>query len=289
MQMRQFLRSTTMLTGIVGATFLSIVSVQAADSPIAKAPAPVALPAVDGVNYKADLFAGSFNHGGFWGARGAVTVPLGFRYGAQLDGTVAGHRGDFYGRVGGHLFWRDPTVGLLGLYGNYSRWNRIGGVHSTHLGVEGERYNGPWTISAVLGAESGNTTSVFTSPFFNGFEVKSRFFDMVDIHYYLNENSRVSIGHRYVGGRHALAVGGEWAKPIAPRALGSVFVEARLGEDKFSGIWAGLRVYYGQHDKSLIRRHREDDPVNWWDFYFPAFRQLCADFIQGEGCAFEID
>jgi hypothetical protein len=278
-----------MLSSIVGASFIAVLAAQAADAPITKAPyaPPPALPAVDGINYKADIFGGHFNDGGFFGGRGSVTVPLGFRYGAQIDGTVAGYRGDFLGRVGGHLFWRDPSVGLLGIYGNYTRWDR--NVRSTHLGVEGEHYSGPWTISAIVGAESGNTTSVFNNPFFEGFKVKSRFFDMVDIHYYLNENSRVSIGHRYVGGRHALSLGGEWARPIAPRALGSLFVEARLGEDHYSGVWAGFRVYYGQGDKSLIRRHREDDPTSPWDFYFPSFKNLCADFITGEGCGFLVN
>jgi hypothetical protein len=279
-----------MLSSFVGASFIAVMAAQAADMPVkAPYPAPAALPAVDGINYKADIFGGHFNDGGFFGGRGSVTVPLGFRYGAQLDGTVAGYRGDFLGRIGGHLFWRDPAAGLLGIYGNYTRWDRNGNVRSTHLGVEGEYYNGPWTISAIVGAESGNTTSVFNNPFFEGFNVKSRFFDMVDIHYYLNENSRVSIGHRYVGGRHALSLGGEWARPIAPRALGSLFVEARLGEDHYSGVWAGLRVYYGRGDKSLIRRHREDDPTNPWDFYFPSFKNLCADFVPGEGCNIAID
>jgi hypothetical protein len=287
MQFAKFLRSTTMLSGIVGASFIAALNAQAADSPIVKSPAPpVALPAVDGINYKGDLFAGYFNSGTFAGARGSVTVPLGFRYGAQLDGTLSSYRGDFLGRLGGHLFWRDPMVGLLGVYGSYARWSRVGGVHATHLGIEGEYYSGPWTVSAVLGAENGNTQTAFSNPFFTGYKVNSRFFDMVDLHYYLNENSRVSIGHRYIGGRHALALGGEWARPIGPRTLGSVFVEARLGEDKFSGIWVGLRAYYGQRDKSLIRRHREDDPISWWDFYFPAFKRLCPDFHPLEGCFF---
>ena len=29
-------------------------------------------------------------------------------------------------------------------------------------------------------------------------------------------------------------------------------------------MWGGIRFYFGQKDKSLIRRHREDDP-NVWD------------------------
>jgi len=43
----------------------------------------------------------------------------------------------------------------------------------------------------------------------------------------------------------------------------SLFAEGRFGEGDFHGVWAGLRFYFGQKDKSLIRRHREDDPTDW--------------------------
>ncbi|MGR3291066.1 MAG: hypothetical protein ACU0C9_07700, partial [Paracoccaceae bacterium] len=36
-----------------------------------------------------------------------------------------------------------------------------------------------------------------------------------------------------------------------------------IGKDDFVSVWAGLRVYLGAEDKTLIRRHREDDPRNW--------------------------
>lgn len=39
--------------------------------------------------------------------------------------------------------------------------------------------------------------------------------------------------------------------------------EGRVGEDSYHGVWGGVRFYFGQKDKTLIRRHREDDPTNW--------------------------
>jgi hypothetical protein len=45
--------------------------------------------------------------------------------------------------------------------------------------------------------------------------------------------------------------------------MGSLFVEGRVGEDNASGVWGGIRFYFGQKDKPLIRRHREDDPADW--------------------------
>ena len=39
----------------------------------------------------------------------------------------------------------------------------------------------------------------------------------------------------------------------------SIFAEGRIGEDDYAAVWGGVRLYLGQ-EKSLIRRHREDDP-----------------------------
>ena len=38
---------------------------------------------------------------------------------------------------------------------------------------------------------------------------------------------------------------------------------SRAGEGSFHGVWGGVRFYFGQKDKTLIRRHREDDPTDW--------------------------
>lgn len=263
MPLHQFLRTTTMLSSVVGASFIAVMTAQAADVPV-KAPyaAPAPLPAVDGINYKFDVLGGSLAEEGFGGARGSVSLPLGFQYGLQIDGTATSYDGDFLGAIGGHLFWRDPTIGLLGIYGSYLHWDKFGGLHTSRIALEAERYHGPWTFTAILGAESGNSKSQFNNGFRESIGVKSRFYDIVDIHYYWNENSRVSVGHRYLGGKHALALGTEWSVPIAPRTQGSLFIEGRIGERDYKSVWAGLRAYFGNSDKTLIRRHREDDPVN---------------------------
>ena len=49
----------------------------------------------------------------------------------------------------------------------------------------------------------------------------------------------------------------------------SLFAEGRYGEDDKVSAWGGLRFYFGEPGKPLIRRHREDDP--------PIF--LVEDFI----------
>lgn len=218
---------------------------------------PGGLPAVSGFNGKIAPFAGSMAEEGAVGVRGALSVPLGFRFGAQVDGTVGSLDGDGFSAVAGHLFWRDPTIGLLGLYGSYNHLDRDGGVDVSQWAVEFARYWGRYTIKGVLGWEHSDAdSSRFT------FDDGTRFFDEVDVSYYVTDNWDVYVGHRYLGGDHAAAFGTEWAGDFG---LGydnstSLFVEARLGEDDFNGIWGGVKFYFGAEPKSLIRRHREDDP-----------------------------
>jgi hypothetical protein len=41
----------------------------------------------------------------------------------------------------------------------------------------------------------------------------------------------------------------------------SLFAEGWIGERANNGLLAGLRIYFGQRDKSLMDRHRQDDPL----------------------------
>jgi hypothetical protein len=48
----------------------------------------------------------------------------------------------------------------------------------------------------------------------------------------------------------------------------SITVDGRIGEDGFSSVMAGISLYFGGEDKSLIRRHREDDPrLRFFDIF----------------------
>jgi hypothetical protein len=75
---------------------------------------PPPMPAVDGINAKIDGYGGGSNHSnGFYGTNGSLSVPLAQQWGLQLDGGVGSDNGiGAYGGAG-HLFWRDPSIGLL--------------------------------------------------------------------------------------------------------------------------------------------------------------------------------
>jgi hypothetical protein len=261
MPMLRFLRSSTMLSSVVGASFIAVMGAQAADSPIVKSPPPAIgpLPAVDGINYRASVFGGEFWKRGQGGVDATMAIPLAHNYGFQVDGLASSWQDRFYGEVHGHWFWRDPAVGMLGLYAAYTHLAKFGGVDAGYLGVEFARYHGPWELKGLVGVESGNSGSALTAPTtITSFDIDTRWFDRIDLSYYLNENFKVGIGHRYLSGLNALALRAEVAAPLGAGRMASIFVEGRAGENQFKSIWAGLRIYLGRSDKSLIRRHRED-------------------------------
>jgi hypothetical protein len=258
-----------MLSGFVGAVFLPVITAQAADLVVRKARPlqPVQLTAVDGINWKAEAFGGSFADRSIFGGKASLTVPMGGLYGVQVDAAVGRFDSRSFGVIGGHLFWRNPTVGLLGIYANHTYWDIFNGAHVTQVAAEAEYYAGPWTLQGIAGAEFGNNaTQVTTSAagtLVESFDVTTRFFDKINLAYYFNPNWKVFIGHRYLGGRNAFAGGTEWGLPLGSGVQASLFVEGRAGENDFHGIWGGAKFYFGRTDKPLIRRHREDDPINW--------------------------
>ncbi len=131
---------------------------------------------------------------------------------------------------------------------------------------------GAGRIHGVAGAEVGTTGlgTITTDDFETATTTTAttlvnttRFFDKLDVSYYLTDNWKASIGHRYLAGSNALALGTEYALPVSAGIGSSLFAEARLGEGSNAlGIWGGARFYFGDKTKSLIRRNREDDPVS---------------------------
>jgi hypothetical protein len=180
-------------------------------------------PAVDGLNGKLDVFGGagqsnalsinsigalspyatnsSANWNGIGGVVGTVTVPLGHDFGAQIDlGSGAfGNRAN--GSGAGHLFWRDPDYGLVGVYGSGIYSARAGGRTQWNAAAEIERYIGPITGKALLGAQGFGFNSTYTLSPYPGLpwtpNQPDRFFDKVSLTYYPIDDLALSIGHIY--------------------------------------------------------------------------------------------
>ncbi|MGE0152791.1 MAG: hypothetical protein AB7R90_09235 [Reyranellaceae bacterium] len=212
-------------------------------------------PAVSGVNAKIDARGGYFkseadstrNFAGF--VTGAVTMPLGQQFGFQVDGGagIAGG-GDLYWGGGGHLFWRDPTVGLFGVYGQYGEYKN---ASASRLGVEGEAYFGRFTLGGNVAYQWGNDS--------NKVAVDDGVVAGVNLKFYVTDNFMLKVGGG-VDTSAGFARGGFEFQPGFAALPGlSIFADAGGGGNDHFYALAGIRYYFGDN-KTLIRRHREDDP-----------------------------
>jgi hypothetical protein len=228
---------------------------------------PAALPAVSDFNAKWEAIGGSIGDQTLAGSAGSISAPLGRQFGAQFDGLAASYGGNFLGGAAAHLFWRDPAVGLVGIYGSGLAWDRLGGVAAGNAAIEAERYWNRWSFAGIAGAEFGNDKTQITpiagGSLVDSFDIRTRFFDQINLSYYLTDNFKVGVGQAYLGGRNAATFGGEFGFQPWSGTFGSLFVEGLAGEDGFYGVLGGLRVYFARDDKTLIERNRQDDPNNW--------------------------
>jgi hypothetical protein len=266
MRVWKFLLSSTALSRIAGGLVLiSGSAALAADLEplVTKAPVlgqPSGQPAVDGLNFKAEGMGGSIENHTVYGSQAAVSIPIGRQFGLQLDGALGDFDNRFFGSGAAHAFWRDPSIGLAGFYTSHTFWERFGGVHVGRYGTEGALYLNRWTLEGVVGVEAGSNKSETIGNIISTLTIKTRFFDQISASYYLQDNLKVSIGQAVAAGRDALTLGGEWGIPMGGGDMAALFVEARAGTGNYHGVWGGVRFYFGNHDKTLIRRNREDDP-----------------------------
>jgi opacity protein-like surface antigen len=213
---------------------------------------PGCVSAVSAVNGKvegAGGYADSENEKGdfAWEAGGSLSLPLGCLLGFQADIGASNKLDETqYGAIG-HLFIRDPQTYLFGVTG--------GGVDGDDtklyaVGPEAEVYLGNLSLEAWGGYLN-------IDPDDGG--GKDSGFIIGDVAYYLTDDLRLSVGGKVVDEQQGLRAGFEYQIGGMPM---SVYSKADYGDDDFFSILGGLRFYFGGEDKSLIRRHREDDPRN---------------------------
>jgi hypothetical protein len=211
-------------------------------------------PAVSSINGKIDGIYGAVNQNYLRGTAGTISLPVGQRFGLQLDGLYArGFGTDILG-YGGHFFTRNPSKGLLGL--------AVGGTHSTDFddliaGVEGELYFNRFTVGGFVGynhydthvlssfAPRVNTQRDFTT---------ARLFAAV----YPVDNLMISAEWQNRFGKNFYIVGLEYQTSLPGVAL---FVDGGVGDHNYRQVLGGIRIYFGGK-KSLKDRHRKDDPEN---------------------------
>jgi hypothetical protein len=233
-------------------------SVQAADlvlypEPVAEMPAEFVLPAVSGVNGKVELDLGYLTdpESPVFRAGASLSVPVGDAFGLQGDLSVQSIDGDWAWGGALHAFTRDPSSYLLGVTGGYLLTDD---ATLAVIGPEAELYLDQlslegWAGYAALDYDSGLMTD------------ETGVFAIGDIAYYVTDDWRLSIGAASILGYESLNIATEYQFGHLGVPL-SLSAEARWYEDDAVRATIGLKGYFGDPDKSLIERHRQDDPPN---------------------------
>ncbi|MGE4281618.1 MAG: hypothetical protein AB7G62_18695 [Magnetospirillum sp.] len=207
--------------------------------------APATKPAVSALNGKLEVAGGILDTDGAAYGAGAVAFPLTHSLGGQVDFYGGSMVGGLTAGGGAHAFWRDPDMALLGIYASHSYMSQQGGLYMNRLGLEGEAYLNRFTLGAIAGGQFG--------------DVVNHVFVGEEVNYYPLDDLQLSIGHRFADSSHALSLGAE-QQVESWSSLGlSTFASAELNEGGDTSFFLGFKFYFGA-DKSLIRRHREDDP-----------------------------
>jgi hypothetical protein len=210
------------------------------------------LPAVSGINGKWEFDPGLLTGGGLVRAAGSVSIPLGDRFGVQADamGTWTSTNGLVYSGAL-HAFTRDPERYLAGLTGGI-----VVSPQATLavLGPEVELYADRVTLEAWGGFASLN----YVDP---ALLDKTGVFGIGDVAYYPTDDWRFVVGGSYVLGDLSVHGGTEYLF----RGLGapiSAVADARYHANGNYTFTIGIKGYFGGNDdnKSLIDRHRQDDP-----------------------------
>jgi hypothetical protein len=206
--------------------------------------------AVSGIGCKVGLAGGSMEPDQGTLASGSLCLPVTPGLGFQADGlyTRVSDR-DFWG-TSGHLFWRNPNKGLIGLVGGAVHEE---GIDALQGGLEAEYY----LPALTLGVRAGVAHLRYDGgalPFIDT-DLTKPFAD-VELAYYPIDNLMVS-GSAGVVYDNALVRGhAEWLTGFHGMAL---YADAAVGENKYDHVLIGLRWHFGGA-KSLKAHHREDDP-----------------------------
>ncbi len=209
-------------------------------------------PAVSALNGKLSSEGGTIGSNGNTSAiglaEGSITAPLGTSFGIQADVAAGVAYNSFLAGGGLHAFWRDPSIGLFGPIAAMGggRGSRIG-----LYGAEGEFYLGHVTLGGTAGYQDAVSSGTGIVPSGGFYTVHLTFYPIDDLA--LTAEGRDMAG-QYTG--HGTI---EYQPDFAAKRVMSFFVDAEAGDSSYYRVTGGVRFYFGA-DKTLIRRHREDDP-----------------------------
>lgn len=208
--------------------------------------------AVSSVNGKMAFSYGDMDSNRGKSLTGSINVPLAKNIGLQADGLYTHvSKRDFYG-TGIQLFWRDSDKGLIGA--------GVAGIHNSDMdsytgGFMGECYMGAFTLGLNAGFAKIDY-AIGPVPFIETDETDP--YVGASIGYYPIDNLMLEVSYSYSFDNHLYQCLIEYQTPVKGF---SIFVDLATGDQDYDQSLLGIRYYFGK-EKSLIRRHREDDPQN---------------------------
>ena len=211
--------------------------------------ASLSQPAVSEINGKINYSGGNMNSEEGHNFDGSITFPIMRHFGFQADALYSRIGGeDFYGGAG-HLFWRDPDLGLVGFTGGYLDRK---GVNTYQFGAEAEWYLNRFTLGAFAGV--GKISYDNAAPFID--TEPTRFIGRVSADYYLTDDLRV--GASYTTAFHDNLYKGQAEYQTTMRGV-ALTAEVAGGDHGYDHWLVGVTYYFGGN-KSLRDRQRRDDP-----------------------------
>ena len=207
-------------------------------------------PAVSDINAKLSLFGGSVNDStsdSLGGLAGSFTMPLAHTLGLQLDAGYARIGDGNFGSGGAHLFWRDPTVGLFGVYAGYAHLDLSGtDVGFGRTGLEAQYFTRSLTLDLAGGVKFGDIEQGY---------------GRARLQFYPTDNLMLRGGWLYEGANFG-TLGIEYQFASSRDTGVALFADTNLGNSDSYSVVAGVRVMFGQ-DMTLKDRHRRQDPESY--------------------------
>lgn len=254
---------------------LALATAQAADllilspEPAAEQTVDFVRPAVSAPNGKFELDVGGLSDpsSAIFRAGASFSLPVGDTFGLQGDLAVGSFADEWVGGGALHAFTRDPSSYLIGVTAGVVAAD---GAVLGAIGAEGELYLDRITLEGWAGWAAIDYDDALLTD-------EDGFFGIGDLAYYPTDDWRLSIGVASILGSESLRLATEYQFT----GLGFPFsgtAEARWYDTDAWSARIGIKGYFGgDPDKSLIDRHREDDPPNRALDLFSAAGQLLTE------------
>lgn len=225
------------------------------------------LPAVSQINGKVGYSGGNINSESGHLFDGSISLPVSHAFGFQADGLYSRVSDmDLYGGAG-HFFWRNPGRGLIGVTGGYLARD---GAETFQTGLESQYYYKQFTFGAFAGV--GSITYANSAPFIE--TNPTRFVGRLSADYYALQNLRLGVAYTTALENNLVQGSIEYQTPIRGLALTAEVAKGDFGYDHWL---LGLRYYFGGN-KSLVQRHRQDDPPSLMHQVLYTFGGYDAEF-----------